>query len=121
MNSTMDQACIPSWNMTRNQNNTSFNGYSTSLPFINDLGNISNDIANEFIIDEGESSHCYERMGPDQMVDFYAFERNLGGYAICAVGVLGIIGNCINLGVLSHKEMRGNCFNQLLIGEFFAA
>ena len=60
---------------------------------------------------------CYDKLGPEAQEEFHIFERNLGGYAICGVGLIGIFGNLINLGVLSHKEMRGNCFNQLLIGK----
>ena len=61
---------------------------------------------------------CYDRPDGIDEIEFRIFERNMGGYATCAVGLIGIIGNLINLGVLSHKEMRGSCFNQLLIGKF---
>jgi len=31
--------------------------------------------------------------------------------------MIGIIGNIISIAVLSRKELRKSCFNQLLIGE----
>ena len=67
---------------------------------------------------EPTGEECYDRPDGIDAFEFTRFERNMGGYATCAVGLFGIIGNMINLGVLSHREMRGNCFNQLLIGKF---
>ena len=81
---------------------------STSGIFDHDLANSA----------EPTGEECYDRPDGIDAYEFTRFERNMGGYATCAVGLFGIIGNMINLGVLSHREMRGNCFNQLLIGKF---
>ena len=80
---------------------------STSGIFDHDLTNSA----------EPTGEECYDRPDGIDAFEFTRFERNMGGYATCAVGLIGIIGNMINLGVLSHREMRGNCFNQLLIGK----
>ena len=80
---------------------------------------VSNDYTSSDIIGiPGEK--CYPKLNKYELEEFHDFERNLMGFAVCGVGLFGIIGNIINLIVLSHKDMRGNCFNQLLIGKFYS-
>ena len=68
---------------------------------------------NQSIIDES----CYGRMSEAQMDTFYLYEAIIGGYLNCLIGTLGLIGNIVAIVVLSQKEMRKNCFSQLLIGK----
>ena len=46
------------------------------------------------------------------------FISGLGGYANCVFGFVGLIGNIVSIAVLSRKELRKSCFNQLLIGKW---
>ena len=87
---------------------------STLINFTETLNLMPTETENET---DNSPYQCYEWMNEDETAAFHAFERNLGGYALCIVGLLGITGNLLNLVVLSHKEMRTNCFNQLLIGK----
>ena len=48
--------------------------------------------------------------------DFYEFERSMA-YANATVSLLGVIGNILAVVVLLSKDMRKNCFSQLLIGK----
>lgn len=108
--------CIPQWNLSyriSQENSSIYNEYDDYvLNFNQDYENLTS--ADPLI---GDDEGCFAPMGNEAYTKFAQFERTVNGYLLCIVGCIGILGNCINLGVLSHKEMRGSCFNQLLIGK----
>ena len=65
------------------------------------------------------NEHCYGEMSDEQEAAFLMFEKIVGGYFNCTFGTLGLIGNVLSIIVLCRKEMRKNCFSQLLIGKFY--
>jgi len=48
---------------------------------------------------------------------FLEVETAIGGYSVVVTGLLGLIGNILSIVVLSRKDLRKSCFNQLLIGK----
>ena len=61
---------------------------------------------------------CYESLTNEESSNFLLYERIVGGYCNCFVGLVGLVGNLLSVLVLSQKEMqKNNCFNKLLIGE----
>ena len=68
-------------------------------------------------VNETVMESCYGKMSDAQTSMFLQFERIVGGYLNCSVGTLGLIGNVLSIIVLCRKEMRKNCFSQLLIGK----
>ena len=67
---------------------------------------------------EWGEKHCYGPM--INMTHFDQFEKVVGGYFNCTFGTLGLIGNILSILVLCRKEMRKNCFSQLLIGKDYS-
>ena len=65
---------------------------------------------------EAEEYQCYTVLRGQLLKDFYHYEDQVA-CGVLIVSFFGIIGNLMNLVVLSHKDMRSNCFNQLLMGE----
>ena len=63
---------------------------------------------------------CYAKTTEEQTEMFYHFEKMVGLWGNICVGIIGLIGNLINVIVLGQKDMRKNCFNQLLIGKLFS-
>ena len=65
---------------------------------------------------EWAEENCYGDMTESHEATFMQFETIVGGYFNCTFGTLGLIGNVLCIMVLCQKEMRKNCFSQLLIG-----
>ena len=59
---------------------------------------------------------CFEKLTPPQEEDYFQFERSMC-YANSLVILLGIVGNVLAVIVLLSKDMRKNCFSQLLTGQ----
>ena len=68
---------------------------------------------------EWVSEYCYGVMSDEQQQTFWQFQKIVGGYFNCIFGSLGLVGNILSIMVLCRKEMRKNCFSQLLIGKNF--
>ena len=62
--------------------------------------------------------NCYGDMTLSEEGNFIRFEKVVGGYCICTFGTLGLLGNLLSIMVLCRKDMRKNCFSQLLIGNY---
>ena len=63
---------------------------------------------------------CYPMRTAAETATFFNYEKMVGLWGNICVGILGLFGNLVNVVVLGQKDMRKNCFNQLLIGKFFA-
>ena len=62
--------------------------------------------------------NCYGDMTPSEEGKIIRYEKVVGGYCICTFGTLGLLGNLLSIMVLCRKDMRKNCFSQLLIGNY---
>ena len=85
-----------------------------------DLGNFTNNFTSyehNFEPFDDEDDDCYADSTPEQEELFFHFEKMVGLWGNICVGIIGLIGNLINVVVLGQKDMRKNCFNQLLIGK----
>ena len=60
--------------------------------------------------------YCYEELTRDHQERYMQFERIMNTFN-CTFATLGLIGNILSIMVLCRKEMRKNCFSQLLIGK----
>ena len=69
---------------------------------------------------EWAEANCYGNMTRSHKDTFIRFEKVVGGYFNCTFGTLGLIGNVLSILVLCRKEMRKNCFSQLLIGKKYS-
>ena len=58
---------------------------------------------------------CFEPLTLNQTDDFYEFERSMA-YATAILSFAGVVGNVLAVVVLLSKDMRKNCFSQLLTG-----
>ena len=66
-----------------------------------------------------EDDQCYPMRTAEETTIFFNYEKMVGLWGNICVGILGLLGNLVNVVVLGQKDMRKNCFNQLLIGKFF--
>ena len=73
-------------------------------------------IANPSHNGTSHGANCYGTLESIDRETFLTYDKILGGYFICIIGGLGLIGNTLSILVLLHKEMRKNCFSQLLMG-----
>ena len=60
--------------------------------------------------------YCYEELTKSHHEAYMQFETILNTFN-CTFATLGLIGNILSIMVLCRKEMRKNCFSQLLIGK----
>ena len=62
-----------------------------------------------------EGIECFKQIDVNQTEDYFEFERSM---AVCNASVcfLGVVGNILAVVVLLSKDMRKNCFSQLLTG-----
>lgn len=60
--------------------------------------------------------YCYEELTREHQERYMQFERIMNTFN-CTFATLGLIGNILSIMVLCRKEMRKNCFSQLLIGK----
>ena len=65
---------------------------------------------------EWGQKYCYEELTKDHHERYMQFEQILNTFN-CTFATLGLIGNILSIMVLCRKEMRKNCFSQLLIGK----
>ena len=65
---------------------------------------------------EWGEKYCYEELTRDHQERYMQFERIMNTFN-CTFATLGLIGNILSIMVLCRKEMRKNCFCQLLIGK----
>ena len=64
---------------------------------------------------EWGEKYCYEELTRYHQERYMQFERIMNTFN-CTFATLGLIGNILSIMVLCRKEMRKNCFSQLLIG-----
>lgn len=90
---------------------------TNSTELFESVNNDSSVMAENSIVSPEEAG-CYQHLDAGQRKQFLIYESIVGGYCICIVGIIGLIGNVLSLVVLGQKEMqRNNCFNKLLIGK----
>ena len=75
-------------------------------------------VVDESTLGPPSAFNCYDHLNEGQTQDFFKFERAVA-YSNCTIGAMGLLGNLLAIFVLFGKEMRKNCFSQLLIGESF--
>ena len=66
---------------------------------------------------DDDDDQCYPKMTKEETASFFDYEKNVGFWGNICIGLIGIVGNFVSVVVLGQKDMRTNCFNQLLIGE----
>ena len=74
------------------------------------------DEENDAKMKEWADKNCYEEITEDHHDRYMQFEQILNTFN-CTFATLGLIGNILSVMVLCRKEMRKNCFSQLLIGK----